>query len=183
MARLRVPITSRDHVKGSPWATITLVEFGDYQCPFCGRAFWELQQIERQFARDLRFVFRNFPLVDQHPEAMIAAQAAEAAAAQGRFWEMHDTLYENQDALDFDNLLGYAAHLDLDLDRFIDDIETQRYMDQIENDFMGGVRSGVNGTPCFFINDQRHDGPWDASTLARALERARNQQPQRAELR
>ncbi len=172
MTRLRAPITNRDHVKGPSAASITLVEYGDYQCPYCGQAYDVLRHIERRFGKTLRFVFRNFPLPEIHPQAVLAAEAAEAADAQGKFWEMHDMLYENQHALDFESLLGYATVLSLDVDRVRDDMLTHRYLQRIQDDFMGGVRSGVNGTPCFFINGVRHDGRWDLPSLSRALETA-----------
>lgn len=174
MTRLRVPASARDHTKGPAQAPVTLVEYGDYQCPFCGQAFLVLKQIERRFANQLRFVFRHFPLSEIHPFAVLAAEAAEAAGAQGRFWEMHDTLYTHQDALDLDSLVGYAADLELDVDKVVEDLESHRHVRRIDEDFMGGVRSGVNGTPCFFINDVRHDGAWDAAALSHAIEHARH---------
>lgn len=169
MATLRVPPSNSDHVKGPARAPVTLVEYGDYQCPYCGQAYWILKEIEDRYRNDLRFVFRNFPLTEIHPFAMLAAEAAEAADAQGNFWGMHDMLYENQDALDFDSILTYAASLDLDTAAVRADIESHRHLPKIQKDFMGGVRSGVNGTPCFFINGVRHDGPWDAASLSRAI--------------
>ncbi|MDB4959742.1 MAG: bdbD [Myxococcales bacterium] len=175
MTTLRVPVSERDHLKGPPWAPVTLVEYGDYQCPFCGQAFLVLQELERRLGNDLRFVFRHFPLSEIHPYALGAAEAAEAASAQGRFWDMHDRLYLNQDALDPDSLLEHAAALDLDVEQFANDLEAHRFLPRIEADFMGGVRSGVNGTPCFFINNVRHDGSWDGPSLLRAIERAKRQ--------
>jgi protein-disulfide isomerase len=173
MAMLRAPYNDRDHVKGPARAAVTLVEYGDYQCPYCGQAYWVLKDIEDRFRNDLRFIFRHFPLTEVHPFAMVAAEAAEAADAQGKFWEMHDTLYENQDALDLDSILEYAASLDLDTEAVRADIESHRHLPKIQEDFMGGVRSGVNGTPCFFINGVRHDGPWDAASLSRAIASSR----------
>jgi protein-disulfide isomerase len=174
MAMLRVPFSNRDHVKGPARAAVTLVEYGDYQCPYCGQAYWILKDIVDRFRNELRFVCRHFPLTEIHPFAAIAAEAAEAADAQGKFWDMHDMLYENQDALDLDSILEYAASLDLDRDSMLDDIESHRHLPNIQEDFMGGVRSGVNGTPCFFINGVRHDGPWDLASLSRAIASSRH---------
>ena len=173
MAMLRVPHSNRDHLKGPARAAVTLVEYGDYQCPYCGQAYWILKDIENTHGNDLRFVFRHFPLTEVHPFAMLAAEAAEAADGQGKFWDMHDMLYENQDALDLDSVLDYAASLALDIDAMRADIESHRHLPKIQDDFMGGVRSGVNGTPCFFINGVRHDGPWDAASLSRAIASSR----------
>jgi protein-disulfide isomerase len=169
MATLRIPPSSHDHAKGPASAAVTLVEYGDYQCPYCGQAYWVLQDIEASFRNDLRFVFRHFPLTEVHPFAMLAAEAAEAAGARGKFWDMHAALYQNQDALDLDSVLAYGAALDLDAESMRADIESHRHVPKIQDDFMGGVRSGVNGTPCFFINGVRHDGAWDAASLSRAI--------------
>jgi protein-disulfide isomerase len=173
MAMLRVPYTNRDHVKGPARAAVTLVEYGDYQCPYCGQAYWVLKDIEDSYKNDLRFVFRNFPLTEIHPFSMLAAEAAEAADAQGKFWDMHDMLYENQGSLDLDSILEYGARLGLDTDSMLGDIESHRHLPRIQEDFMGGVRSGVNGTPCFFINGTRHDGPWDVASLSRVIASSR----------
>lgn len=173
MAMLRVPYSKRDHVKGPAHAAVTLVEYGDYECPYCGQAYWILKEIEETFSNDLRLVFRHFPLTEVHPFALLAAEAAEAAGARGKFWDMHSTLYENQDALDLESVLEYAARLDLDTDSVRADIESHRHRPRIQEDFMGGVRSGVNGTPCFFIDGVRHDGPWDVASLSRAIASSR----------
>jgi protein-disulfide isomerase len=161
----------RDHVLGPPDAPVTLVEYGDFECPFCGRAHYEIQSVLDQLGDHVQFVFRHFPLTQIHPHAMSAAEAAEAAEAdQGKFWPMHDMLYEHQDALDDESLLEYAQALDLEMDRFVRDLRTHRHADRIREDFMSGVRSGVNGTPTFFINGRRHNGPWDADSLVAAIE-------------
>ena len=172
MSRLRVPVSDRDHVRGPARASVTLVEYGDFECPYCGRAYWVLRSLEDRFRRDLRYVFRHFPLTEIHPQAMPAAEAAEAAAAQGTFWDMHAMLYENQSNLELDDLVGYASALDLDVDRFLTDLQTHRHVSRIREDFMGGVRSGVNGTPTLFINDVRYDGLPDEATLAQEIESA-----------
>jgi protein-disulfide isomerase len=173
MSKLRVPVTERDHIRGPVHAPVTLVEYGDLQCPFCGEAFWVLREITDRFDRKLRFVYRHFPLAEIHPYAPFAAEATEAAAAQGKFWAMHDVLFQNQPNFDIESLLAYASALDLDVEGFAEDMANERYADRIRHDFMGGVRSGVNGTPCLFINDDRYDGRVDEAELAEAIDAAR----------
>src|SRR5206468_5900101 len=128
----------RDHTQGAPNAAVTLVEFGDYECPYCGKAHPILKELRKQFAEQMRLVFRNFPLTQIHPHAQAAAEAAEAASAQGRFWEMHDILYERQDALEAEDLVSYAAELRLDLSRFQIDLVQDVHAERIREDFMGG---------------------------------------------
>ena len=169
IARLALPIAGRDHVIGPPDAPAALVEYGDYECPYCGMARPIVKDVQRRLGRRLRFAYRHFPLAEIHPHATAAAEAAEAASAQGRFWEMHDLLFENQRALGDADLVRYAAALNLDLPRFVAEPAEHVYADRVREDFMTGVRSGVNGTPSFFINGRRHDGPWDADTLTEAL--------------
>lgn len=176
MPRLAVPVNERDFVRGSARAPVTLLEYGDFQCPFCGAAYWVLRDIEERFRRDLRFVFRHFPLTELHPLAMIAAEASEAAGAQGQFWEMHDTLFQNQPNFEPEHLVAYATELGLDVNAFVADLESHRHVPKIREDFMGGVRSGVNGTPCLFINGERFNGPADEALLARAIDAARRHQ-------
>jgi protein-disulfide isomerase len=173
VARLTVPVSERDHQQGSATAPVTLVEYGDYECPYCGKAYHIVKEIQRQMGNQLRFVFRNFPLTQAHPFAEHAAEAAEAASAQGKFWEMHDTLYEHQQALDDTNLVIYAIALDLDERRFIDELTKHVYADRVREDVLSGIKSGVNGTPTFFINGIRHDNSYDAPTLLAAIEAAR----------
>jgi protein-disulfide isomerase len=148
------------------------VEYGDYECPYCGQAYYVLKEIEQLVGDQLRFVFRNFPLTNVHPHADHAAEAAEAAGAQGKFWEMHDCLFENQQALDDTHLMKYAARIGLDVNQFGRDMAEHRFAARVREDFMGGVRSGVNGTPTFFINDVRYDGLYDLDSLLAALEEA-----------
>ena len=155
MSQLKVPVSQADHQVGKPGATVTLVEYGDYQCSHCGFAYPLLKKLIREFSNELRFVFRNFPLTESHPAAMIAAQAAEAAALQDKFWEMHGLIYEHQDELTKDNLIYFAETLHLDMEKFINDLNSEEVASGIENDFESGVRSGVNGTPTFFINQNR----------------------------
>jgi protein-disulfide isomerase len=171
-SRLTPPVTDRDHIRGPRSAPVTLVEYGDYQCPYCGQAHEILQTLTAALSDQVRLVFRNFPLVTVHPDAELAAEAAEAAAAQGAFWEMHDTLYENQDRLSEPDLLAYAAGLGLDTDRFAADLAAHTFEPRVREDFSSGVRSGVNGTPTFFINGRRHDGPWDLDSLSAAVSAA-----------
>ena len=169
-ARLAVPVGESDHAQGPAAAAVTLVEYGDYECPSCGQAYPIVKELQRRLGSQLRFVFRNFPLATAHPHAERAAEAAEAAGAQGQFWAMHDTLFENQNALDDEDLVRYAAALGLDESQFVADLARRAYAVRVREDFMGGVRSGVNGTPTFFINGRRHDGPFDLDTLFAAIE-------------
>jgi protein-disulfide isomerase len=166
---LTVPVTDRDHTVGPSNAAVTLLEYGDYECPYCGRAHREVKQAIRTMGDDVRFAFRHFPLAQIHPHAYGAALAAEAAGAQGAFWPMHDVMFEHQDRLATRDLVSYAKALGLDVGRFVDDLEQRRYEPKVREDFMSGVRSGVNGTPTFFINGVRHNGPWDAPSLVAAL--------------
>lgn len=169
MSQLTLPVTDRDHIQGPDDAPVTLVEYGDYECPFCGQGFLIVKVIQRQLGDQMRFVFRNFPLTNIHPHAEHAAEAAEAAGGQGRFWEMHDILYENQNALDDAHLLAYASALKLNTQQFGGDLREHTYAGRVREDFASGVRSGVNGTPTFFINGVRHDGSWDVETLTAAI--------------
>jgi len=150
---------------------VTLAEYGDYECPFCGEAHQQVQKVIRDFERSVRFAFRHLPLSQAHPHALLAAEAAEAAGAQVSFWPMHDLLFENHHALEVEDLLGYAAALDLDVARFADDLDRHVYLERVKRDFKSGARSGVNGTPTFFIDLERFDGSWDADTLEAALAR------------
>jgi protein-disulfide isomerase len=172
-AILTVPVSEdRDHIQGSD-AGATLVQYGDYECPFCGEAYPIIKEVQALMGESLRFVFRNFPITTSHPHAEQAAEAAEAAAAQGRFWQMHDLLYENQRRLRDEDLRSYAEQLKLDLELFDKEMAEHAHAERVHEDFMSGVRSGVNGTPTFYINGVRHDGSYDAETLRGALERAR----------
>ena len=171
-ARLTVPVGERDHVQGPATAPVTLVEYGDFECPYCGKAHGVVKALQKGLGRRLRFVYRHFPLTTAHPHAERAAEAAEAAGAQGMFWEMHDLLFENQEALEDDALMGYAEALGLDLDQFAADLVSHTYAPRVREDFLGGVRSGVNGTPTFFVNGVRHDGPCDLDTMLETIEDA-----------
>jgi protein-disulfide isomerase len=169
--RLTVPVGENDHVLGSEDAFVTLVEYGDYECPQCGRAYWIVKKVQAKMGDRLRFVFRNFPLTQTHPQALRAAEAAEIAASQDKFWEMHDRLYENQDALDDESLIAYAEGIGLNVEKFTEDLLSDKFEEKVRADFMGGVESGVNGTPTFFINGVRFNQSWDYETLLAALER------------
>jgi protein-disulfide isomerase len=162
---LTPPVGDRDHVIGPRTAPVTLVEYGDYECPYCGAAHPVVKEVRRRLGNSLRFAFRHFPLTRVHPHAQHAAEAAEAAGAQGKFWQMHDQLFEHQEALDDADLLLYAAAIGLDLDRFLNELETGVHAARVREDFLSGVRSGVNGTPTFFINGRRHEGASDVQTL------------------
>ena len=160
----------RDHIQGPASAPVTLVEYGDYQCPYCGMAYPIVKSLQQALGDRVRFVFRNFPLRDSHPHAEHAAEAAESAGAQGSFWEMHDTLYENQEQLEDSDLLAYAKELDLDPNQVARDLEDGTYVKRVREDFRSGVKSGVNGTPTFFVNGVRYDEGWnDPDQFLRAL--------------
>lgn len=172
-AALTVPVSAdRDHIQGPAEAPVTLVEYGDFECPYCGAAYPIVKEVQARLGEKLRFVFRNFPITTSHPHAEQAAEAAEAAASQDRFWEMHDVLYENQKRLRDPDLRTYAEQLGLDLEKFDEDLAEHVHAARVREDFMSGVRSGVNGTPTFYINGARHDDSYDADTLLAALQRA-----------
>ncbi len=166
---LKPAVSSVDHIQGNASAGLELVEYGDYQCPFCGAAYPIIKKIQKNLGDDLKFVFRNFPLAEMHPNAFNAALAAEAAALQNKFWKMHDIIYENQDALSWDDLFAYAKSLGLDQERFKKDISKQEVVDKVENDFESGIRSGVNGTPSFYINGKKYNGDYEEKIFTRYL--------------
>jgi len=171
-AVLALAVSERDHIQSPAGAPVTLVEYGDYECPHCGRAYPIIKEVRERMGRRLRFVYRNFPLRESHPHAQHAAEAAEAAGAQGKFWEMHDRLFERQFALDDEYLVEYAGDLGLDIARFREELAAGVYERRVREDFRSGVLSGVNGTPTFFVNGVRHDDAWDLEPLAAALEGA-----------
>jgi protein-disulfide isomerase len=172
-AALTMPVTEdRDHIQGPTDAAVTLVEYGDYECPYCGAAYPIIKEVQSRMSERLRFVFRNFPIATSHPHAEQAAEAAEAAATQGSFWQMHDLLYENQWRLRDPDLRDYAERLALDVERFDKELAEHVHASRVREDFMSGVRSGVNGTPTFYINGARHDDSYDVETMVAALERA-----------
>jgi protein-disulfide isomerase len=169
MTALTLPDPKRDHISGSADGLIKLLEYGDYECPFCGDAQPIVKEIQRRLGHDLLFAFRNFPLTNIHPHAEHAAEAAEAGGAQGNFWGMHDLLFENQIALEDENLAEYAVELGLDETRLIQEVTREVYARRIREDFKNGVRGGVNGTPTFFINGARYDGEFSLKHLLNAL--------------
>jgi protein-disulfide isomerase len=169
MGKLTVPVNKRDHMRGSPDAPVVMVEYGDFECPHCGAAYPIVKKLESELPDTLAVVFRHFPLTTVHPHAELAAEAAEAAGAQGRFWQMHDMLFENPDALAPDDLLKYAAALGLDLKRFAHDLAEGTFATKVRGDVLSGVQSGVTGTPTFFINGVRHLGGYDEASLLASI--------------
>jgi protein-disulfide isomerase len=166
---LSVAVGAGDHAQGPEDAPVTLVEYGDYQCPYCADMHSMIQSIAAKMGNKLRFVFRHMPLNEVHPYAQYAAEAAEAAAAQGKFWEMHAAIYEQQSDLGSDLLHQLAMRLGLDIPRFEADLDARRYRPRVKRDFMGGMRSGVASTPAFFINGERYDGILEQRALLAAL--------------
>lgn len=169
MTRLVDPVNEGDHIAGPLNAPLTLVEYGDFECPHCGAAHPVVQQIQQLLGDTLRFVYRHFPLTQIHPHAEHAAEASESAAAQDAFWEMHDVIFENQHALTDRDLIRYAAAIDIDPEQVAEDLVAGTWGPRVRRDFLSGVRSGVNGTPTFFINGIRHDGPPSVQSLLAAL--------------
>jgi protein-disulfide isomerase len=169
---LKRPVTAEDHALGAADAPVTLVEYGDFDCPFCARAYPVVRQLVQRFGPRLRFVFRHNPRGEEHPNAHAAAEAAEAAALQGKFWQMHDLLFERQNALQARDLEGYARELGLELDRFAADLRSPPVVKRVKDDQVGGLRSGVIGTPTFFVNGVHFRDKPDFETLAAAIEAA-----------
>ncbi len=168
--RLTLPVSERDHIQGPATALVTLIEYGDYQCPYCGAAYPVVKRLQRTLSDTLRFVFRNFPLTQLHPYALVAAEAAEAAPVFGEFWPMHDLIYENQAALSPEALVDWAHQLGLDDAKLEKTLKRPEIARRIREDRSSGIRSGVNGTPTFFINGIRYDGPPDYRSLLATLE-------------
>jgi protein-disulfide isomerase len=171
--QLKPPVGEHDHVVGPADALLTLVEYGDYQCPHCRAAYPVLKRVQQRLGDQLRFVYRNFPISQAHPHAEHAAEAAESVAVRGgeqAFWTMHDLIFEHQfDSLMDDALASYAAEAGVSADDVLDDLQAERYRARVHDDFMSGVRSGVNGTPSLFVNGVRYDGPRDEETLVAVL--------------
>jgi protein-disulfide isomerase len=166
---LAKPVDAHDHVLGPEDAPVTLVEYGDFQCPHCRTAHFYLKNVLATLGEDMRFVFRSMPLTQVHPMAQPAAEVAEAAGAQGKFWPMHDLIYENQDLLSPALLTRLGQRLGLDMQRFTDDVESHRFLPKVKEDFMSAVRSGAAGTPSFFINGEPYEGGFDDESLIDAL--------------
>jgi protein-disulfide isomerase len=169
MATLKIPITPEDHAQGLENAEVSLVEYGDYECPHCARAYPIVKQVQKHFKKSLRFIFRNFPLSEMHANAEAAAEVAEFAGSQGKFWEMHDLLFENQERLGDALFAELGERLKFSATALRQALEQKTFEARVRSDFKGGVRSGVNGTPTFFINGVRHDGSFDYDTLVTAI--------------
>ena len=170
--RLVVPVSERDHHQGPATAPVTLVQYGDYECPYTRQSTNVVRAIQQQLGDQLRFVFRNFPLTEIHPHALHAALAAEAAAAQGKFWQMHDSIFHHQHTLEDADLEQFAEAVGLDLQQYARALTDQRALARIEEDVEGGERSGVQGTPTFFINGALYRGSWEREALLPALQAA-----------
>ena len=175
MSSLRIPVNARDHILGGRNAVVTLVEYGDYQCPYCAAAHPNVKRVLAQFGDQLALVYRHFPLTEIHPAALIAAQTAEFAGEHGLFWQMHDAIFLNQRRLSQTLLFALASSFGLSQLELRDAINRGRYLDKINDDFMGGIRSGVNGTPTFFINGARYNGSYLAPDLITAINSAMHQ--------
>jgi protein-disulfide isomerase len=171
-SKLIPPVTEKDHSQGPLEAPLELLEFGDYQCPHCGAAYPMIKKIQKKLGKRLKFIFRNFPLSESHPDAFQAAVATEAAAKQYRFWEMHDILFENQSRLGPESLLQYAKELGLNLRDFENDLQDTSLAAKVEADFESGIKSGVNGTPSFYINKNMYRGPYEYDSLLDAIQNA-----------
>lgn len=170
MATLKVPVTQTDHIRGNENAPLTLVEYGDYECRYCGAAHPVTRAVQRYFGEDMQFIFRHFPLREVHPHAQMAAQTAEMAGARGYFWEMHDLIFENQQRLSAATLAELVEALGLTSADLVDAFENPVYLAKVRGDFLSGVRSGVNGTPTFFVNGRRYNGPPELDDLIFAIE-------------
>ena len=170
--KLTVPVSERDHSQGPASATVTLLQYGDYECPYTRRSTWVVRDIRQMFPNQLCFVYRNFPLTAIHPHALYAALAAEAAHAQGKFWEMHDYIFHHQHTLEVEDLDNFADALGLDRQQFTRDLSDHHYLDRIKEDHESGLQSGVQGTPTFFINGALYRGSWEQEELLLALKAA-----------
>ncbi len=169
---LVVPVNERDHSQGPATAAVTLVQYGDYECPYTRQSTTVVRAIQQQLGDKLRFVFRNFPLTEIHPHALHSAETAEAAAAQGKFWEMHDYIFHHQHTLEDSDLEQFAIAVGLDMQQFARDMAERPYISRIEEDLQSGIRSGVRGTPTFFINGVLYPGSWEQEALLAAIEEA-----------
>jgi protein-disulfide isomerase len=172
MPGLKPLFSKADHHKGNIQSPVQLLEFGDFQCPHCGAAYPMLKKIEKSFGPRLLFIFRHFPLSESHPYAKIAAISSEAAARQGKFWEMFDLIFENQSLLSRNMLMGLAKTLHLNIKKFEADLGNPELAKKVEDDFESGMISGVNGTPSFFINNEKYNGPYTFESLTTALDQA-----------
>jgi protein-disulfide isomerase len=171
-SHLTPPVGPGDHTQGPADVPITLVEYGDYECSHCGRAHPIVKAVQRRLGDQLRFVYRHFPISNAHPHAEVAAEMAEALGERGKFWPMHDLLFENQNALEPEDLIAYAVPLGLTAEQAAAVLLNHPFAERVREDFLSGARSGVNGTPTFFINGVRYDGSWDEPSLLEALRSA-----------
>jgi len=167
---MAITINDKDHVKGSSDAHLEIVEYGDYECPYCGKAYYIMKEAKKKLGNKIKFVFRNFPLTEMHPYALNAAIASEVAAAKGKFWDMHDILFENQEHLDDSYLIQYAKAIGLDEEEFEKDFGNKEYYQKIKDDYNSGVENSVEGTPTFFINGKKYDGNWMSGEFIKELE-------------
>jgi protein-disulfide isomerase len=165
----KTPISEDDWILGAPDAPVTILEYGDFECPYCGMAHPVLQSLVAENQETIRLIYRHFPITNIHPHAFPAAEAAEAAGAQGRFWEMHDMLFTHQDQLEDDDLVAYAAALDLNVERFDQEMRGHRHRYEVQRDFRRGIQDGANGTPTLFINRLRYDRPRDYDSMMLAI--------------
>jgi len=172
---LKIPIGNDDHTLGRAQAPLTLLEYGDYECSYCRAAHPVVASVRAELGDQLRFVFRNMPLSEVHPHAELAAEAAEAAASQGKFWQMHDALFEQEPPLSSAAIAALARRLELDMPRFHDDLTTHKFRERVKRDFLGAIKSGVAGTPAFFIDGELYGGAADADALIAALQAPRRQ--------
>ncbi|QSX78928.1 DsbA family protein [Agrilutibacter solisilvae] len=172
MASLKVPVTTSDHILGASSGAVTLVEYGDYQCPHCAAAQLPVKQILSHYGGRICLVFRHFPLTEVHPMAGMAAETAEFAGGYGRFWEMHDAIFANQPRLSPELLLTLVSALELPAEEFQEALASGLHAPKVQAHFMGGVRSGVNGTPTFFVNGVRHDADYTFADLASSIDDA-----------
>lgn len=170
--KLHIPVSEKDQREGNINAPLVLLEYGDYECPHCGAAYPVIKKLQRHFGDQLLFVFRNFPLSEIHPHALTAAYVAEAAGLQHKFWPVHDLIFENQQNLSTQQLLNYAEAAGADLEKLGKDVVSKEIIDKVEKDMEGGARSGVNGTPTFFINGKRYDGYYEYEDIKLALEKS-----------
>lgn len=166
---MAISINPKDHVQGSANAKIEIIEYGDYECSYCQQAFYVVKQIQEELGNDIRFAFRNFPLAEMHPNALHAAIAAEAAAGLGKFWDMHDILYENQEYLDDSYLLQYAKAVGLDAKQFEEEFGKDECYQKVKDDYNSGIQNSVEGTPTFFINGEKYEGNWMTSEFVEDL--------------
>lgn len=174
--KLIIPISKKDHILGNIEAPVTLVEYGDFQCPYCQDAFPIVENVRKIAGNSLRFVFRHFPLSEIHPLALPAAYASEAAGKQSKFWEMHDLLFKNQSYLEIEDFINFARDLNLKMQQFSKDMQSSKTYTHVHEDFLGGVRSGVNGTPTFFINNVRFDEACTKEGLLKAIAKANKEE-------